>query len=380
MDSAVTDATEGAERMDTDGARAARGTVNQALLRHFLDEPYYRLPAPKSTGKELFHARYVADMVASSGGATSIDLDDLVATLTELTAHLVADATKAYGLDELVVAGGGVRNPTLMRRIAELSAPARVRLIDEFGLPAQGKEAYLFALLGYLSVHGLPGTIASATGASAGSILGSIAPGRTPLRLPEPAERQPRRMRVIASPSAVSDRDPVVTTMRPAHRADLPALAEVFVAAWRGGYHGVVPDDVIDAMDATVAETELAPSVDAADRTTLVALDADGDIVGFTIFGPDRDRDAGYLASLYVSPTAGGRGVGWSLLNAAVEGMPGVDITLWVFAGNVRARRLYERAGFHPDGTELTDPRWRAVQIRYRRGAGRDAGASQAAR
>jgi ribosomal protein S18 acetylase RimI-like enzyme len=168
----------------------------------------------------------------------------------------------------------------------------------------------------------------------------------------------------------MSNGDPVVTAMRPANRADLPALAEVFIAAWRGGYRGVVPDDVIDAMDATVAETELAPSVDAADRTTLVALDADGDIVGFTIFGPDRDRDAGYLASLYVSPMAGGRGIGWSLLNAAVEGMPGVDITLWVFAGNVRARRLYERAGFHPDGTELTDPRWRAVQIRYRRSAG----------
>jgi RimJ/RimL family protein N-acetyltransferase len=49
--------------------------------------------------------------------------------------------------------------------------------------------------------------------------------------------------------------------------------------------------------------------------------------------------------------------------------MPGVDIKLWVFAANVRARRLYERAGFNPDGTELTDPRWRAVQVRYRRDA-----------
>jgi ribosomal protein S18 acetylase RimI-like enzyme len=157
--------------------------------------------------------------------------------------------------------------------------------------------------------------------------------------------------------------------LRAADHADLPALAEVFVAAWRGGYHGVVPDDVIDAMDTTVAATELAPSVDAADRTTLVALDANGDIVGFTIFGPDRDRDAGYLASLYVDPTAGGRGIGRSLLRAAIDAMPGRDITLWVFAGNVRARRLYERAGFHPDGAQLTDPRWRAVQVRYRRDA-----------
>jgi anhydro-N-acetylmuramic acid kinase len=75
-----------------------------------------------------------------------------------------------------------------------LSAPVTIRLIDEFGLPAQGKEGYLFALLGYLSVHGLPGTIASATGAREASILGSLTPGRSPLRLPEPATVAPRRL------------------------------------------------------------------------------------------------------------------------------------------------------------------------------------------
>ncbi len=192
MDSAVVDATRGASRMDTDGALAAAGTVHAGLLDKLLDEPYYRLPAPKSTGKELFHADYVRDAV----GDLAISTEDLLATLTELTARLVADSCRAHGLAELVVAGGGVRNPTLMRRIAELSAPTRVRLIDEFGLPAQGKEAYLMALLGYLSVHGLPGTIPSATGARTGSILGSFTPGARPLTLPEPATVLPRRMRV----------------------------------------------------------------------------------------------------------------------------------------------------------------------------------------
>jgi anhydro-N-acetylmuramic acid kinase len=192
MDSAVVDATGGASRMDTDGALAAAGTVHGGLLDRLLDEPYYRLPAPKSTGKELFHADYVRDAV----GDLAIGSEDLLATLTELTARLVADACRARGLAELVVAGGGVRNPTLMRRIADLSAPTRVRLIDEFGLPAQAKEAYLMALLGYLSVHGLPGTIPSATGARTGSILGSLTPGARPLTLPEPATVMPRRMRV----------------------------------------------------------------------------------------------------------------------------------------------------------------------------------------
>jgi anhydro-N-acetylmuramic acid kinase len=194
IDSVVTDATDGAERMDTDGIRAARGTVHLGLLEAFLAEPYYALPAPKSTGKELFHADYVRDVIKQSPTDGELSTDDLVATLTELTARLVADACREHGLTELVVAGGGVRNPTLMRRIAELSAPVTIRLIDEFGLPAQGKEGYLFALLGYLSVHGLPGTIASATGAREASILGSLTPGRSPLRLPEPATVAPRRL------------------------------------------------------------------------------------------------------------------------------------------------------------------------------------------
>jgi len=192
MDSAVAEATNGVQRMDTDGILAARGTVNSTLLDRLLGEPYYRLEPPKSTGKELFHAGYVRDAV----GDLVMSTDDLLATLTELTARLVGESCRRHGLTELVAAGGGVRNPTLMARIAELSAPTRLRRIEEFGLPAQAKEAYLFALLGYLSVHGLPGTIASATGARAGSILGSLTPGARPLRLPEPVSEAPHRMRI----------------------------------------------------------------------------------------------------------------------------------------------------------------------------------------
>jgi len=198
MDSAVVTATGGAQRMDTDGALAARGTVHNGLLDRLLAEPYYRLPPPKSTGKELFHADYVRNAVGDpTTGGPAIGTEDLLATLTELTARLVADACRAHDLVELVVAGGGVRNPTLMARIAALSAPTRLRDMAEYGLPPQGKEAYLMALLGYLSVHGLPGTIPSATGARTGAILGSFTPGARPLRLPEPATVTPRRMRVV---------------------------------------------------------------------------------------------------------------------------------------------------------------------------------------
>jgi anhydro-N-acetylmuramic acid kinase len=194
MDAAVTELTGGEERMDTDGARAARGTVDPDALAALLDDDYYRLPAPKSTGKELFNGAYLSERL----GKRRRRGDDLLATLTELTARLVADAVAAHGIDELVVAGGGVRNPVLMRRIAALSAPVTIRDFEEFGLPAQAKEAYLFALLGYLTAHGLEGTIASATGARRGSILGSLTPGTGPIALPRPSSVRPRRLRVVS--------------------------------------------------------------------------------------------------------------------------------------------------------------------------------------
>jgi anhydro-N-acetylmuramic acid kinase len=194
MDAAVTELTGGRERMDTDGARAARGSVDAAALERLLDDDYYRLPSPKSTGKELFTATYVRERL----GDTAPEGDDLLATLTELSARLVADAVAAHGLGELVVAGGGVRNPTLMGRIAALAPSVTIRGLEEFGLPAQAKEAYMFALLGYLSVHGLEGTIASATGARRGSILGSLTPGERPITLPAPASAQARRLRIVA--------------------------------------------------------------------------------------------------------------------------------------------------------------------------------------
>jgi len=196
MDSVVVDATCGAERMDTGGARAARGTVDPLLLKGLLSEPYYALPAPKSTGKELFHADYVREVVMAR--SPRISTDDLLATLTELTAALIATACRSHGLSELVIAGGGARNPTLMGRIAALAAPTRISLMDDYGLPAQAKEAYLFAVLGYLTVHGLPGTIASATGARVSSILGSITPGAGPLTLPQPAGVAVQRLRIQA--------------------------------------------------------------------------------------------------------------------------------------------------------------------------------------
>ncbi|WP_338118116.1 anhydro-N-acetylmuramic acid kinase [Streptomyces coryli] len=193
IDAAAVAASGGTQTMDAGGARAARGKVDTGLLQRLLDEPYYRLPAPKSTGKEIFNARYLHQHLDGQQTAA----DDVVATVTELTAALVAQACTTHQLSELVVSGGGVRNPVLMARIAARCGP-HLRLADsaELGLDAQGKEAYLFALLGYLSYCQLAGNIPSATGASGPAVLGSLTPGNEPLRLPEPATTPPERLRV----------------------------------------------------------------------------------------------------------------------------------------------------------------------------------------
>jgi anhydro-N-acetylmuramic acid kinase len=165
---------------DVDGAVAARGRVDEALLADLLAEPYYRLPPPKSTGKELFHEGYLDPF-------PGIETVDLVATLTALTARTVAHAVRGAGVDTLVVSGGGAANPTLMAMLgAELPG---VRLVPsaDLGAPRDAKEAIAFALIGWLTLHGLPATLPSCTGATGERILGTITPGAGPLRLPEPA-------------------------------------------------------------------------------------------------------------------------------------------------------------------------------------------------
>lgn len=166
----------GRDRCDTDGALAAAGRVDDGLLAALLAEPYYGRPAPKSTGKELFSLAYVDRMTA---GRPALSLADLVATLTALTVQTVADAVRAAGGDEVVAAGGGTRNPTLVARLRDRLGKVPLLLSDELGLPAAAKEAYAFALLGWLTVAGLPGSVPACTGARHASLLGSVTPGRS---------------------------------------------------------------------------------------------------------------------------------------------------------------------------------------------------------
>jgi len=176
MDAAITWLSDGARSFDEDGASAGRGRVDESLLEDLLSDPYYGAPAPKSTGKELFNLSYLRARLDDR----RIAPDDLVATLCELTAQTVAQAVVEQGVAELFVSGGGTRNPTLMAAISRHLADHDITIspIDDFGVPEAAKEALLFALIGFLSVQGMTASIASCTGASHATVLGSIIPGR----------------------------------------------------------------------------------------------------------------------------------------------------------------------------------------------------------
>ncbi len=179
---------------DEGGKLALTGTVREALLARLLADPYYALPPPKSTGRERFRTGYVAEHLM---GLPAIALPDLLATLAELTAVTIADACRAYGVAEVVASGGGTRNPALMARLAARLDPIPLETSEERGLPADGKEAYLFALLGFLTWHGVPGVVPGATGSLVPRVLGRISPGDGPLVLPTPYGA-PRGLRIVA--------------------------------------------------------------------------------------------------------------------------------------------------------------------------------------
>ncbi|MCI2957188.1 anhydro-N-acetylmuramic acid kinase [Agromyces atrinae] len=194
LDAVIVDRSAHPAGYDDGGALAAAGTVDEALLAVLLEEPYYRVAPPKSTGKELFHLDYVNDALRRSG-REDIATNDLLATLARLTIVTVAEALVADGVTEIFVSGGGAHNPVLLDGIAELTG-ATLAPTDALGLPGDDKEAVLMAVIGWMTVHGVPSSIPTATGARGSRLLGSITPGARPLAFPAPVTA-PTALRVV---------------------------------------------------------------------------------------------------------------------------------------------------------------------------------------
>ena len=179
IDDLVSRVTKGAQRYDQDGALAAQGRVDQALLDNLMAEPYLQQPPPKTTGRELFGTQF-GEKVWQRAIAAGVDDKDVIATVTAFTAHSIAHAYRTHlphFPPETIVSGGGASNVTLMTMLRELLSPAHVRTSDEFGLPSSAKEAIAFAVLAYETWHGRPSNLPGATGAYRPVILGNITPG-----------------------------------------------------------------------------------------------------------------------------------------------------------------------------------------------------------
>jgi len=180
IDAAIAVQTQGHWQFDRDGQRAASGeaAMNRNLLEMLLKHEYLEQPPPKSTGRETFGASWAEGLLYRRGRD-----DAMIAVFTRFVVESIADAYERWlppltPETEVILSGGGARNPTLVRWLKERVKPAIVRLSDDFGLPTDAKEAMLFAVLGAETLRGRPGNLPSATGASRPVVLGQVIPGR----------------------------------------------------------------------------------------------------------------------------------------------------------------------------------------------------------
>jgi anhydro-N-acetylmuramic acid kinase len=178
MDALVWHFTKKKQKFDR-GARLARqGEVNVKLLKELLRDPYLKLGPPKSTGREYYGRAYFQELLRL-GKKHGAGPNDLIRTTTEFTVASVVDALKRFVLKktkiaQLIVSGGGAKNPLVMAQLAAALTPMEVLGSGRFGMPEEAKEAYAFALMAYETVHRRAGNLPSATGAEQAAVLGKI--------------------------------------------------------------------------------------------------------------------------------------------------------------------------------------------------------------
>ena len=187
IDALVRHFTSGRRTFDAEAEMASRGRLLPALLDSLLAEPYFRQPPPKSAGREQYGRTYV-EKIFSWGRRRRARPEDLVRTATVLSALSIADALHRWilrrtSISQLLVSGGGARNPLILAQLSAALAPIEVATTESLGLPGDAKEAFIFALLADQTLHGRPSNLPSATGARRPALLGKIC-------LPPPADRK----------------------------------------------------------------------------------------------------------------------------------------------------------------------------------------------
>ena len=171
IDELASVATNGRQACDLDGRLAADGKVDEALLEKWMSDPYFIRKPPKTTGRELFGAQFARKLITEERARP---IEDLIATATALTAESIArsyrDFVEPHGrIDEVLLAGGGSKNPTLVKMIAERLPKKKIAIYEG----SEAKEAMAMALIANDSVQGLDTNVGGATGGRP-TILGKI--------------------------------------------------------------------------------------------------------------------------------------------------------------------------------------------------------------
>jgi anhydro-N-acetylmuramic acid kinase len=164
---------------DREGKISASGFVLDPVIKQVLKGKFFQRKPPKTAGREEFGREFVADFLRRCGRTAK---ENIVATATALTAQSIRDAVQRFVLRtsanyrEFVIAGGGAKNPTLLAMLANglQELEVTIRVSDEFGLPAEAKEAVAFALMAYETWRRRPSNVPSATGAKRPAVLGKI--------------------------------------------------------------------------------------------------------------------------------------------------------------------------------------------------------------
>ncbi|MBI3351202.1 MAG: anhydro-N-acetylmuramic acid kinase [Nitrospirae bacterium] len=181
IDGLVQAVTKGKSKMDRNGRIAAKGNIHLVLLNELMDHPFMDKKPPKSTGRETFGLPMI-DHILDRGNQFKLSFEDLMATVTAFTSMSIfmnceTFILKKEAVDEVIVGGGGARNPMLMAFLKKAFHPVPFFQFEDLGLNGKAIEAMAFALFAYDTFHAIPDNVPSVTGAKKPVIMGKISPG-----------------------------------------------------------------------------------------------------------------------------------------------------------------------------------------------------------
>ncbi len=181
IDELVRGMTKGRKGFDRAGKLAAAGIADENLVRGILRHPFFRRKPPRSCGREEFGPEFTADLIRKARPRSLPQWRNLIATATALSVESIYLFCRNFlperkWPDEIIASGGGVKNMTLMSLLAKRFSPVPIVFSDNYGIPAEAKEAMAFAVLAYEAYHKRPCNVPGATGAKRPAILGKIVP------------------------------------------------------------------------------------------------------------------------------------------------------------------------------------------------------------